>query len=138
MVEAARARVGDLANVTWEVKDVGDLDPLPPATFDAALLLGVLPHLPTVKHVAAVIDELGHVLAPGATVVFDVRSAAPPLVLPGEHDLPPHVLGHPLWDGVAVDLETLSALAHQAELTLERIEGSGSARCLVLARRDED
>ncbi|MEV4419752.1 class I SAM-dependent methyltransferase [Patulibacter sp. NPDC049589] len=137
MLEVAQARLRDVENVTWHTADAGDLPRLPPATIDAALAIGVLTHLPTAKHVAAAIDELGRLLRPGGIAAFDVRSGPQPLALPGEDDLPVHVIGHPLWHGAAIDLETLAALAHQADLIVERIEGSGSARCLVLVRRDD-
>lgn len=136
MLDAARARVGPTETVRYVHADAGEIPQLPAAVVDAALVLGVLPHLPTVKLVAAVLHELGRVLAPGGAAAFDVRAGAPAPVLPGEDDLPVHVAGHPLWRGVAVDLETLAALAHQAELVVERIEGSGTSRCLVLVRRD--
>lgn len=138
MIDAARERVAGTLNVDWHVAEAGDLGPVPSGRAGAALLLGVLPHLPTVKHVAAALDEVGRILRPGGAVAFDVRSGTPPLVLPGEDDLPVHVTGHPLWRGVVVDLETVAALAHQSGLVVERIDGSGSARCLVLARREQD
>ncbi|MDO9408608.1 bifunctional 2-polyprenyl-6-hydroxyphenol methylase/3-demethylubiquinol 3-O-methyltransferase UbiG [Patulibacter sp.] len=137
MLDAARQRVGSTDAVSYLHADAGEVTGLPAAWVDVALVLGVLPHLPTVKLVAAVLHELGRLLAPGGSAVFDVRSADPALVLPGEDDLPAHVAGHPLWRGTIVDLETLAALAHQAELVVERIEGSGTARCLVLVRREE-
>ncbi|WP_051472001.1 class I SAM-dependent methyltransferase [Patulibacter minatonensis] len=137
MIEAARTRLGELPDVSWQTTDVGDLVRLPDDVADAALCIGVLPHLPTAKHVAAAIAEFGRVLQSGGAVAFDVRSGVAPLRLPGEDDLPPHVTGHPLWSGVVVDLETVAAVAHQSGLVVERIEGSGTARSLVLARREE-
>lgn len=138
MLDAARERSGDQPDVAWHVAEAGDLAAVASGQVGAALALGVLPHLPTVKLVAAALQELGRVLRVGGVVAFDVRSGVPPLVLPGEDDLPAHVTGHPLWRGVTVDLETLAALAHQSGLVIERIEGSGTARSLVLARREED
>lgn len=138
MIEVARSRLAGTTNVDWHVAEAGDLRDVPSGRVGAALVLGVLPHLPTVKHVAAALDEVGRVLRPGGAVAFDVRSGSPPLALPGEDDLPRHVTGHPLWRGVVVDLETVAALAHQSGLVVERIEGSGTARCLVLARREDD
>lgn len=137
MLDAARRRLPDRGNVDWHVAETGDLQSIPSGRVGAALVLGVLPHLPTTKHVAAALDEVGRVLRPGGAVAFDVRSGSAPLVLPGEDDLPDHVTEHPLWRGVVVDLETIAALAHQSGLVVERIDGSGSARCLVLARREE-
>ncbi|CAB4933097.1 unannotated protein [freshwater metagenome] len=137
MLDEAEARVGSSDAVRYVHADAGEIPQLPAAVVDVALVLGVLPHLPTAKLVAAVLHELGRVLAPGGVAAFDVRSGAPAPVLPGEDDLPEHVSGHPIWRGIALDLETLAALAHQAELVVERIEGSGTSRCLVLVRRDE-
>lgn len=135
MLDEARART-PAGNVTWQVADAGDLRGVPTGRVDAALVLGVLGHLPTVKLLAAVLTELGRILRPRGAVVFDVRAAEPALTLPGEHDLPAYVAEHPLWRGTAVDLETLAAVAHGAGLIVERIDGSGTPRCLVLARRE--
>lgn len=137
MLDAAREHVGPVDTVRYVTAEAGEITALPDESVDAALALGVLTHLPTVKLVAAVLFELGRLLVPGGVAAFDVRSGAPALVLPGEDDLPAHVSGHPLWRGVELDLETLAALAHQAGLVVERIDGSGTPRCLVLVRRDE-
>jgi SAM-dependent methyltransferase len=136
MIDEARART-PAGNVEWQVADATRLTGIRSGRVDAALVLGLLPHLPTIKLVAAVLVELGRVLKPGGTVAFDVRSSAPALTLPGEHDLPPYVADHPLWRGVTIDLETTAAVAHQAGLVVERIDGSGTPRSLVLARREE-
>lgn len=135
MIAAAQARLGADAAVAWHVAPAAALL-VDDASAGAALALGVLPHLPTLELVADVLAELARVLVPDGAAVFDVRSAAPPLVLPGEDGLPPHVAAHPLWRGSVVDLETLAALAFEHGLGVERIAGSETARSLVLARRD--
>ncbi|MGX6448409.1 methyltransferase domain-containing protein, partial [Patulibacter sp. S7RM1-6] len=135
MVAAARARLGETSGVAWHAAPAAAL-PVEDATVGAALTLGVLPHLPTLELVVDVLAELSRVLRPEGAAVFDVRAAAPPLTLPGEDGLPPHVAGHPLWRGTTLDLETLAALCFEAALGIERIAGSGTARALVLARRE--
>ncbi|WP_349239822.1 class I SAM-dependent methyltransferase [Patulibacter sp. SYSU D01012] len=135
MVATARARLGDDAARTWHVARAADL-PLDDATVGAALLLGVLPHLPTLELVTDALAELARVLRPEGTAVFDVRSAPAPLTLPGEDGLPSHVARHPLWRGSVVGLETLAAVAFEHGLGIERIAGSETARSLVLARRE--
>lgn len=136
MLSAARERHASLGNVTWHQAHAGALRPVADGTADAVLLLGLLPHLPTVDLIGHVLAELGRVLRSDATAVFDVRSGTPAPQLPGESSLPEYVSAHPLWRGTAVDLETLAAIAHQEQLILERIEGSGTTRCVVLARRE--
>jgi SAM-dependent methyltransferase len=137
MLAAARERLGPTENVCWLQAEVGDLPGIEPGVVDAALMLGVLPHLPTVKLITAALQELGRMLRPGGTACFDVRTGPSPLALPGEDDLPGYVADHPLWRGVAVDLETIAAVASLADLAVERIEGSGTARCVVTVARDD-
>lgn len=136
MLEVARERHAASTNVSWHPDHAAALRPVADGTADAVLALGVLPHLPTIELIGDVLRELGRVLRPDATALFDVRAGAPAPTLPGESTLPAYVTAHPLWRGTAVDLETLAALAYQESLVLERIEGSGTTRCVVLARRE--
>lgn len=136
MLDAARARIGATPGVDFRVAHAADLRGIGPGEADTVLALGVLPHLPTVELVEDAIAELGRVLRPGGTAVFDVRSAPAPLLLPGEDALPAHVAGHPLWRGAVLGLETLAAIAQEEQLVIERIAGSEGARSLVLASRE--
>jgi SAM-dependent methyltransferase len=136
MLEVARGRIGATPGVQLRVAHAADLRGIGPGEADTAVVLGVLPHLPTVDLVADALAELGRVLRPGGSVVFDVRSAPEPLLLPGEHALPAHVRDHPLWRGCVVDLETLAAVAGQEGLVIERIAGSETPRSVVRASRE--
>ncbi|WP_320671695.1 class I SAM-dependent methyltransferase [Patulibacter defluvii] len=136
MVEAARRRHRDRQNVSWHGGHAGDLRPLANASADAVVALGVLGHLPTVELVLDGLADLARILAPEGALLFDLHDRPPPLTLPGEAPVPDRVARHPLWRGTVVDLETVAAAAHQERLIVERIEGSGSGRCLILARRE--
>jgi SAM-dependent methyltransferase len=136
MVDAARARIGATPGVDFRVAHAADLRGIGPGEADTVLALGVLPHLPTVELVEDAIAELGRVLRPGGTALFDVRSAPAPLLLPGEEPLPAYVAGHPLWRGAVLDLETVAGIAQEEQLVIERIAGSEGARSVVLASRE--
>jgi SAM-dependent methyltransferase len=136
MVDAARARVGATPGVDFRVAHAADLRGIGPGEADTVLALGVLVHLPTVELVEDAIAELGRVLRPGGTALFDVRSAPAPLMLPGENALPAYVADHPLWRGAVLNLETLAAIAQEEQLVIERIVGSEGARSVVLASRE--
>jgi SAM-dependent methyltransferase len=136
MVDAARARIGATPGVDFRVAHAADLRGIGPGEADTVLALGVLPHLPTVELIEDAIAELGRVLRPGGTALFDVRSAPAPLMLPGEDALPAYVADHPLWRGAVLDLETLAAIAQEEQLVIERIAGSEGARSIVLASRE--
>lgn len=136
MIEAARARHARRHNVSWHGGHAADLRPIGSEAADAVVAIGVLGHLPTVDLVLDALSEIGRVLRPDGTALLDLHDRPPPLRLPGESAVPERVARHPLWQGAVVDLETLAAAAHQERLIIERIEGSGSGRCLVLARRE--
>lgn len=134
MLEVARDRLPDAANVTWRRNHAADLALQEAAAVDAVVLLGVLTRLPDIESITDVLGEASRIVEPDGVVLFDVRTAPLPLLLPGEATVPPYVADHPLWRGCTVELETLAAIAHQQGLEIERIAGSETGRCLVLAR----
>lgn len=135
MLAVARDRLPDAGNVTWRLGHAGDLGAEPEGSVDATLLIGVLPHLPEPDDLDMALAEAALLTAPGGAVIFDLRLAADPLRLPGESPVPPYVGEHPIWRGRTADLETIAALTHQVGLEIERIAGSETGRCVVLARR---
>lgn len=134
MLAAARDRLPDAANVSWRHGHAGNLAE-PDASADAVLLIGLLVHLPEPDDVVGALEEATRVTVPGGTVLFDLRLVPDPLRLPGEDPVPPHVARHPVWRGRTAELETIAAVTHQAGLEIERIAGSETGRCVVLARR---
>ncbi|MDX8150028.1 methyltransferase domain-containing protein [Patulibacter brassicae] len=135
MIETAQEIHGHREGFSWLVGHAGALEGVADAAADAVLALGVLTHLPTQALQLEALAELARVLLPGGAALFDVRDRPAPLELPGESAVPDRVARHPLWRGVPLDLETLAGAAAEEGLELERIAGSGSGRCLVLARR---
>lgn len=135
MLAVARERLPDTDNVTWRLGHAGDLGAEPDGSVDTALLIGVLTHLPEPDDLIVALAEAARITARGGTVIFDLRLAADPLRLPGEATVPSYVAEHPIWRGRAAELETVAALTHQVELEIERIAGSETGRCVVLARR---
>lgn len=134
MLAVARDRMPQ-ANVTWRHGHAGDLGAEPDGSVDATLLLGVLTHLPEADDLVVALSEAARITAAGGAVLFDLRLAVEPLRLPGESPVPSYVAEHPIWRGRAADLETVAALTHQVGLEIERIAGSETGRCVVLARR---
>lgn len=135
MLAVARERLPQTDNVTWRLGHAGDLGAEPDGSIDATLLLGVLTHLPEPEDLDMALAEAARITARGGAVVFDLRLAVDPLRLPGESPVPAYVAEHPIWRGRAADLETIAALTHQVGLEIERIAGSETGRCVVLARR---
>lgn len=135
MLAAARDRLPQLRNLVWRHGHAGDLAAEPEGSVDAVLLIGVLAHLPEPEDLIVALDQAARTVAPGGAVIFDLRLVPEPLRLPGEDPVPPHVARHPIWQGRPSDLETVAAVAHQAGLEIERIAGSETGRCIVLARR---
>ncbi len=135
MLAVARDRLPAAENVRWLQGHAGALDAVDDAAVGATLLIGVLVHLPEPEDVADAITEAARITVRGGVVLFDLRLTSEPLRLAGEQPVPPHVADHPVWQGRPADLETIAALTHQAGLEIERIAGSETGRCLVLARR---
>lgn len=135
MLAVARDRLPQTSNVTWRLGHAGDLGAEPEGSVDATLLIGVLTHLPEPDDLDVALAEAARITARGGAVIFDLRLAADPLRLPGESPVPPYVAEHPIWRGRTADLETIAALTHQVGLEIERIAGSETGRCVVLARR---
>ncbi len=135
MLAVARDRLPQVDNVSWCHGHAAGLSAEVEETFDAVLMIGVLVHLPEPEDLILAIEEATRITVAGGVVIFDLRLVPDPLRLPGEDAVPPHVADHPIWQGRAADLETVAAVAQQSGLELERIVGSETGRCLVLARR---
>lgn len=142
-LERAQTRNARAHNVTWVLGDGESLDGVEDADVDVALAPSVLHQLRSARDVLGHVAELGRVLAPGGWAAFALSTdpAAPAEDAPQEHsrrELFRALAGRgpaARPRETAVRLEALGAVAVEAGLTLERIEGSGTPDTFVLARK---
>lgn len=143
-LERARERNERWHNITWVLADGETLDGIEDASVDAAIAPTALHRLRSARDVLGHVAELGRVLAPGGWAAFALSTdpAAPTEEAPRQHSR--RELFRALGGRgpaarpreTAVRLESLGAVATEAGLTLERIEGSGTPDTVVLARRE--
>ena len=139
-------------DVTWLLGDGDTLEGVEDASVDVVIARELFRRLPGVKAQLAHVEEIGRVLRPGGVAVLVVSTARPdqaaPAAPPAEEagasrrDLlrnlggalrAPAPKARPA--GVPIPLEPLGAVAMQAGLEIERMEGSGTPQTVVLARR---
>ena len=133
-------------DVRWLLGDGETLAGVADASVDVVLARELFRRLPGVKLQLAHVEEMGRVLVPGGIALFvlstDPASAAPAApagaaasrrdmlrTLGGVRQAPAP------RGGSYVPLEALGTVAVQAGLDLERMEGSGTSRTVVMARR---
>ena len=149
MLRRAQELNEHLNNVTWLLGDGESLTGVEDASLDGAVSHVVFQHIPDAKVTLGYVEELGRVLKPGAWAALGLSTD------PGVHEPPPpeqqgtsrrELLGvlagrrprgqtAPEWLGAPVPLEALGAVATNAGLTLEQIEGAGTQFTLVRAVR---
>ena len=144
MLEIARGQNESLDNVEWMLGDGESLAGVADASQDGCISFVVLHHIPDPQITLGYIREMGRVLKPGGWAVFHVSNQ------PSFHRKRFHGPRHRLaslrgrlpkgqrdraWLGSWINVEDLHKTAADASLELERIEGAGSQRCMVLARR---
>ena len=131
-----------LENVTWLLGDGESLTGVQDAALDAAVAGNLLRRLPDAKATLGYVTELGRVLRPGGWAALAV-STEPRVAEPAperrgtsRRDLFRGLAGRPrAAAGAPVPLYALGAVATAAGLSLEQIEGSGTALTLVRAVR---
>lgn len=145
----AEDRHFERGDLTWVVLDGETLEEVEDASVDVVLARELFRRLPGAKAQLAHLEEIGRVLAPGgfAVVVLSTEPPAPPQeATPTAAAASRREMFRTFGDrlrpsappppaGTYVPLEALGAVAVQAGLELERIEGSGTRRTTVLARR---
>jgi ubiquinone/menaquinone biosynthesis C-methylase UbiE len=139
----ARERHPQLHNVTWALADGESLDGVEDASIDVALIPGALHEMGDAHTVLQHVAELGRVLRPGGTAVFALSTDATAQAEEARQEHSRRDLFRVLAGRgpaarprqAAVRLHALGAAAVEAGLDLERIDGSGTADTVVLARR---
>lgn len=130
-------------DVRWLLGDGESLAGVADASVDVVLARELLRRLPGAKLQLAHVEEMGRVLVPGGIAVFvlstDPASAAPAGAAASRRDMLRTLGGvrQPAAprSGGFVPPEALGTVAVQAGLDLDRMEGSGTTRTVVLARR---
>ena len=142
-LERARERNPRAHNVTWVLGDGESLDGVEDGDVDIVLAPTALHRLRSARDVLGHVAEFGRVLAPGGWAAFALSTdpTAPTTDAPREHsrrELFRALTGRGPASRpreTAVPLEALGAVAFEAGLDLERIDGSGTPETFVLARR---
>ena len=144
MLEIAREQNPGLENVQWLLGDGTTLAGVPDESADVCLSHIVLQHIPDPQITLGYVREMGRVLRPGGRALFQVSN------LHELHQRPFHgprrrwaaVRGRwprgqraAAWLGSAVDLDELRAVAAEAGMAVEHIEGEGTPLCLVRLTR---
>ena len=131
-------------NVHWLLGDGDTLAGVAGESVDVVFARELLRRLPGVKLQLAHVEEMGRVLVPNGIALFvlstDPADAAPAGAGASRRDVLRSLGGvrqvaSPPRGGSYVPLDALGTVAVQAGLELERIEGSGTSRTVVLARR---
>ena len=145
-LDRAQTRNARWHNITWALSDGETLAGIEDASIDAAVASTALHQLRSARDVLGHVAELGRVLAPGGWAAFALSTdpAAPTEEAPRQHSR--RELFRALGGRgpaarpreTAVRLEALGAVATEAGLILDRIEGSGTPDTVVLARRGSD
>jgi ubiquinone/menaquinone biosynthesis C-methylase UbiE len=146
MLGLARRHHADLDNVEWLLGDGSTLQPIPDMSVDVCVSHVVFQHIPDPRVTMNYVREMGRVLSPGGSAVFQVSNA--PVAHAARQGTRAQVrrlaaaLGRApggqrdrAWLGSAVDLEQLRQAGRTTGLEVERIVGEGTQFCMVLARR---
>jgi SAM-dependent methyltransferase len=120
----------------------GSLDELEEAGADLVVAHGLFLRLASAKAVLGYVEQVGRVLAPGGRAVLALSTDPVAPEQRGEPRASRRDLLRGLTSrraeapaGAYVPLDALGAVAVQAGLTLDRIEGSGTRDTVALARR---
>lgn len=146
MLEIARERNPELANVTWIHGDGSSLEAVESESADVCFSHVVFQHIPDPQITLAYIRDFGRVLRPGGWAGFQVsnspeihtRRSIPDRLrtLPSRlRNRAPRGQEADEWLGSAIDLDDLQSAAAGGGLEIARTEGAGTQYCLVLLRK---
>jgi SAM-dependent methyltransferase len=136
-IERAMDRHMGVPRLTFVQGDTEDLGELGPDAVDLVVAHGLFRRLTSAKAVLGYVEAAGRLLAPGGRAVLALSTdptageqrASRRDLLRGLSRRPERPAG------AFVPLDALGAVAVQAGLTLERIEGAGTRDSVALARR---
>jgi SAM-dependent methyltransferase len=146
MLALAGRHHADLDNVEWLLGDGSTLQPVPDMSVDVCLSHVVFQHIPDPRITMNYVREMGRVLRPGGSAVFQVSNSSPAHAarrgaraqvrrLAAALGRAPGGQRDRAWLGSAVDLEQLRQAGRTEGLEVERIVGEGTQFCMVLGRR---
>ena len=144
MLELASEHNPGLDNVEWVLGDGATLTGVADASADACISYVVLQHIPDPQVTLSYVREMGRVLRPGGWAVFQVSNAreihqrrfhGPRRRLASLRGVMPRGQRDPAWVGSWIDIDELRAVADEAAMDIERVEGAGTQFCLVRTRR---
>lgn len=146
MLRRARSLNPTLENVTWLLGDGTSLRGVEAASADLCVSHVVFQHLPDPAITLGYVTEMGRVLRPGGSSVFQVSTdpsvhsrsalARGRTCLRAALSRGPRGQTHPAWLGSAVSLVDLERTAVASGLDVDHVFGAGTQHCVVrLTRR---
>lgn len=144
MVKRAQELNAHLDNVRFLHGDGQHLNGVDDASATACISHVVFQHIPDPQITLGYVREMGRVLRPGGWAAFQVsndpsvhhaKATGVSGALRRALGREPRGRDNAAWLGSAVDLDELRAVAGEAGLDAERIEGAGTQFCIVRLRR---
>ncbi len=126
MIEEARRRMGDCANVTLHLGSGRDLTPVPDAAADLVFSYIVFQHIPSRAVIEDYVREAARVLKPGGIFKFQVNGDRSPAYLAHAPDT---------WLGVSFSEIEVRELLDRAGFSLLAAEGAGAQYFTLTARK---
>jgi SAM-dependent methyltransferase len=128
MVEAARQRLGHLANIRFHVGNGGDLAPIASASADLIFSYIVFQHIPSREAIAGYIRDAARVLRDGGALKFQLNGDQSPAYRSHQRDT---------WLGEVFSEAEVREMLTVAGLTQIAAEGAGTQYYVVTAVKGE-
>lgn len=126
MINQARARLGDFANVHLHETNGCDFALLPGAYFDRIFSVYVFQHVPDVEVVRSNIRDAGRTLKPGGLFKFQTCAVTAPEYAAMPKDT---------WTGASFPESEIRRIARDTGLKLVSILGNGTQYCWTILRK---
>ncbi len=126
MLEQARARLAECANVVWRLGSGHDLQPLPGGCCDLVFSYIVFQHIPSKAAIEGYVREAARVLRPRGAFKFQLNG-----------DQSPEYRAHvrDTWLGETFSFEEAAAMLEAAGFSLLAAEGAGTQYFVLTARK---